>query len=80
MESLFIAFRLTGNRKYRAYGWNIFQAIQKHARIESGGYATVLDINNVDSEKEDKMETFFLVSLPLLLSFALLLRSFSLKP
>ncbi|KAH6903440.1 mannosidase [Coprinopsis sp. MPI-PUGE-AT-0042] len=60
VESLFIAFRLTGNRKYRAYGWSIFQAIQKHARVETGGYATVLDVNNVDSEKEDKMETFFL--------------------
>lgn len=61
VESLFIAYRLTGNRKYREYGWKIFQAIEKHAKVEDGGYVTVLDVNNVYSEKEDKMETFFLV-------------------
>ncbi|KAG2004374.1 mannosyl-oligosaccharide 1,2-alpha-mannosidase [Coprinopsis cinerea AmutBmut pab1-1] len=60
VESLFIAFRLTGDNRYRDYGWKIFQAIEKHARVDSGGYVTVLDVNNPNSEKEDKMETFYL--------------------
>ncbi|TFK23715.1 glycoside hydrolase family 47 protein [Coprinopsis marcescibilis] len=60
VESLFIAFRLTGDHRYRDYGWKIFQAIEKHAKVETGGYVTVLDVNNVESAKEDKMESFFL--------------------
>ncbi|KAF9481228.1 glycoside hydrolase family 47 protein [Pholiota conissans] len=60
IESLFIAYRLTGDDKYREYGWNIFQAIQKYCRVESGGYASLLNVENVRSIKMDKMETFFL--------------------
>ncbi|KAF9480359.1 glycoside hydrolase family 47 protein [Pholiota conissans] len=60
VESLFIAFRLTGDVKYREYGWKIFQAIQKHCRIATGGYASVLDVDNKNTEMIDKMETFFL--------------------
>jgi len=62
VESLFIAYRLTGDERYREYGWDIFQAIEKHCRIETGGYATILNVDQVPTQKEDKMETFFLVS------------------
>lgn len=60
VESLFIAFRLTGDHRYRDYGWKIFQSIEKHCKVESGGYASILDVMNVNTAKEDKMETFFL--------------------
>lgn len=60
VESLFIAFRLTGDQRYRDIGWKIFQSIEKHCKVESGGYASILDVMNVNTEKEDKMETFFL--------------------
>jgi len=60
VESLFIAYRLTGDELYREQAWKIFQAIEKHCRIESGGYATVLNVDEVPSKLEDKMETFFL--------------------
>ncbi|KAF8972460.1 glycoside hydrolase family 47 protein [Flammula alnicola] len=60
VESLFIAYRLTGNPKYREYGWKIFQSIQKHCRLESGGYASILNVDDVHSIHIDKMETFFL--------------------
>jgi len=63
VESLFIVYRLTGDERYREYGWDIFQAIEKHCRIETGGYATILNVDQVPAQKEDKMETFFLVSL-----------------
>ena len=65
IESLFIAYRLTGDAKYREYGWNIFQAIQKYCRVETGGYASLLNVDNVKSIKMDKMETFFLVCIAL---------------
>jgi len=60
IESLFIAFRLTGDMRYRQYGWNIFQSIQKHCRVETGGYAGVINVDEAPAQKEDKMETFFM--------------------
>ena len=62
VESLFIAYRLTGDEQYRADGWRIFQAIQKYSRLESGGYASLLNVDDVDGIKIDKMETFFMVN------------------
>lgn len=61
MESLFIAWRLTGDPQYREWGWGIFEAIEKHCRIESGGYASVLNVDALPVELEDKMETFLMV-------------------
>ncbi|CED83787.1 glycoside hydrolase family 47 protein [Phaffia rhodozyma] len=60
VESLFLAFRLTGDPTYREHGWKIFQAFQEHCRIETGGYVSVLDVNQVPVEHEDRMETFWL--------------------
>jgi hypothetical protein len=61
VESLFIAFRLTGDQRYRDHGWAIFRAIETHCRIPSGGYATIVNVDEVPVRHEDKMETFFLV-------------------
>ncbi|KAF8167279.1 glycoside hydrolase family 47 protein [Crassisporium funariophilum] len=60
VESLFIAYRLTGDQLYRDHGWRIFQAIEKHCRVESGGYATIINVDESPARQEDKMETFFL--------------------
>ncbi|KAF8339752.1 uncharacterized protein EI90DRAFT_3144066 [Cantharellus anzutake] len=60
VESLFIAHRLTGHPKYREWGWEIFQAIEKHAKLPEGGYATVLNVDRLPVKHDDRMETFFL--------------------
>ncbi|EOQ99771.1 Mannosyl-oligosaccharide 1,2-alpha-mannosidase MNS3 [Wallemia ichthyophaga EXF-994] len=60
VESIFIAFRLSGNNKYREWGWSIFESIEKHAKINSGGYASIMNVNKVPVDHEDKMETFLL--------------------
>jgi len=60
VESLFIAYRLTGDDRYREHGWGIFQSIEKYCRLESGGYVSILDVDDVNTGKIDKMETFFL--------------------
>ncbi|TBU42728.1 glycoside hydrolase [Dichomitus squalens] len=60
VESLFIAYRLTGDEKYRQYGWNIFKAIETHCKIETGGYASIINVDAVPVEHEDKMETFLM--------------------
>ncbi|KAJ7691366.1 glycoside hydrolase [Mycena rosella] len=60
VESLFLAWRLTGNPRYRQYGWEIFEAIEKHCRVPGGGYASVLNVEQVPVVWEDKMETFLM--------------------
>ncbi|KAJ7872689.1 glycoside hydrolase [Mycena leptocephala] len=60
VESLFLAWRLTGHPKYRQYGWEIFQAIETHCRVPGGGYASVLNVEEVPVTWEDKMETFLM--------------------
>lgn len=65
VESLFIAWRLTGDVRYREYAWGIFQAIEKHCRLPGGGYATILDVDTVPVRHDDKQETFYLVRLTL---------------
>lgn len=57
VESLFYLWRLTGNKTYQEWGWNIFQAFEKNSRIESG-YVGLKDVNT--GVKDDKMQTFFL--------------------
>lgn len=64
VESLFIAYRLTGDPKYRRWGWKIFEAIQKNCYVPTGGYVGVLNVDDKNASKEDKMETFFLVRTP----------------
>ncbi|ETW86588.1 glycoside hydrolase family 47 protein [Heterobasidion irregulare TC 32-1] len=60
VESLFVAFRLTGDRRYREWGWRIFQSIQTHCRIPTGGYAAIVNVDEVPVRHEDKMETFLM--------------------
>ncbi|KAL5675064.1 hypothetical protein ACJX0J_011195, partial [Zea mays] len=36
VESLMYLWRLTGNKTYQDWGWDIFQAFEKNSRIESG--------------------------------------------
>jgi len=61
VESLFIAFRLTGDERFRKLGWDIFQAIETHCRVETGGYSSVWNVDAVPVMRLDNMETFFLV-------------------
>ena len=57
-----MAFRLTGDRRYRDYGWKIFEAIEKHCKVPTGGYVSVLNVDEIPVTHEDKMETFMMAS------------------
>ncbi|KAJ2635924.1 mannosyl-oligosaccharide alpha-1,2-mannosidase [Coemansia sp. RSA 1286] len=59
IESLLILWRITGEAKWREYGWRIFESFEKWARLESGGYASLADVTVVPPTHQDKMETFF---------------------
>jgi hypothetical protein len=60
VESLFILYRLTGDRKYQEWGWNIFQSFEKHCRVSTGGYAGLNHVTKINGAKRDKMESFFM--------------------
>lgn len=60
VESLWYLYHLTANSTYQDWGWRIFEAIERHARVPSGGYASlsnVMDVHNVG--QRDSMESFF---------------------
>ncbi|XP_011046600.1 PREDICTED: mannosyl-oligosaccharide 1,2-alpha-mannosidase MNS1 [Populus euphratica] len=57
VESLFYLWRFTGNRTYREWGWDIFQAFEMNSRIKTG-YVVLKDVNT--GVKDDKMQSFFL--------------------
>ncbi|KAL2539090.1 Mannosyl-oligosaccharide 1 [Abeliophyllum distichum] len=57
VESLFYLWRLTGNKTYQEWGWNIFQAFEKNSRVESG-YVGLKDVNT--GIKDNMMQSFFL--------------------
>ena len=57
VESLYIAFHLTGDPIYREWGWKIFEAFVEHCRVESGGFASIDDVDSDEPNKLDRMET-----------------------
>jgi len=60
VESLFYLYRVTGERVYQEWAWQIFVAFEKHAKIETGGYSGLQNVEVLDSPRIDKMESFFL--------------------
>lgn len=60
VESLFVLHRITGDPKYREWGWQIFEAFEKYTKVASGGYSSLDDVTTVPPHMRDKMETFFL--------------------
>ncbi|XP_065197853.1 endoplasmic reticulum mannosyl-oligosaccharide 1,2-alpha-mannosidase-like [Sycon ciliatum] len=61
VESYFILYRLTGDKRYQDWGWDMLQAFEKHCRVEDGGYTSISDVTNAGNTRpRDKMESFFL--------------------
>lgn len=63
VESLFYMWRITGEQKYRDWGWEMFKSFMNYTAVEEGGGFTTL--NNADTippVKGDNMESFWLVS------------------
>lgn len=65
VESLFIAFHLTGDQIYRDWGWQIFQSFIRSTRIKEreegrvGAFSSIKDVQAKEGniEREDRMET-----------------------
>ncbi|KAL3145318.1 hypothetical protein ABBQ38_001578 [Trebouxia sp. C0009 RCD-2024] len=59
VEAFFVLWRLTGNTKYREYGWGVFQAIEKWCKVEHG-YVGLRDVRKAPPKHDDTQQSFFL--------------------
>lgn len=58
LESLFILYRITGDKKYQERGWKIWQAIEKWCKTPTA-YSGLKDVNTKQVEMNNIMESFF---------------------
>ena len=69
VESLFYMWRITGDVKYREWGWEIFKNFVKHTRADDdAGFTSLAHANEIPPMMKDNMESFWLVSRPYLTS------------
>ncbi|KAF9446193.1 glycoside hydrolase family 47 protein [Macrolepiota fuliginosa MF-IS2] len=59
VESFFLLWKITGDWKWRARGWAIFEAIQKETKT-AAGYASLRSVERSPGRKEDSMPSYFL--------------------
>ncbi|XP_023223063.1 mannosyl-oligosaccharide alpha-1,2-mannosidase IA-like [Centruroides sculpturatus] len=59
IESYFYLWRFTHDPKYREWGWEAAQAIEKHCRVENG-FTGLKNVYVLDSPKDDVQQSFFL--------------------
>ncbi|QGI69450.1 hypothetical protein CEK27_013421 [Fusarium fujikuroi] len=63
IESLYYAYRATGDRKYQDWAWKAFEALNRMCKVE-GGYTGLKSVMKTKDDKTrkfvDKMESFWL--------------------
>jgi hypothetical protein len=55
VESLYLLWRTTGERRWKEYAWQIFESIENRAKTESG-YASAIIQGNGDIKMIDEMQ------------------------
>jgi mannosyl-oligosaccharide alpha-1,2-mannosidase len=60
IESYFILWRLTHDPRYRRWGWEAVEAIEKNCRISTGGYSGLHNVANVLPTHDDVQQSFFM--------------------
>lgn len=64
VESLYYLYKLTGDEKYRKWGYEIFQSFIKHTKVVSKNgkvtYSTLKDVTSLNPLFGDNMESFWL--------------------
>lgn len=58
VEAFFYMWRHTKKQKYRDYAWAVFQQIDRHCKLEDGGYAAIKTARSRHPKKEDVMHSF----------------------
>ncbi|XP_076357633.1 mannosyl-oligosaccharide 1,2-alpha-mannosidase IA-like [Tachypleus tridentatus] len=59
VETYFYLWRFTHDPKYRDWGWEVVEAIEKHCRVE-GGYTGLKNVYLLDGPKDDVQQSYFL--------------------
>lgn len=59
VESYFVMWRLTHDQKYRDWGWEAVQALERHCRTDNG-YSGIKNVYQVDGQKDDVQQSFLL--------------------
>ncbi|GAM85253.1 hypothetical protein ANO11243_032570 [Dothideomycetidae sp. 11243] len=59
IESVFVMYRITGDRSFMDAGWRMFRAINEHTKTDIA-HAGIKDVSVEHPEQEDKMESFWL--------------------
>ncbi len=55
VESFYYLWRTTGDEVWREHGWEVFEALQRESRVETGGYAVVNNVYMTGGPKHDDM-------------------------
>jgi mannosyl-oligosaccharide alpha-1,2-mannosidase len=58
IESLFLLYRITGDKALLNSAWTMFEAIEGRTRTQFGN-AALIDVTKVPPEKNDRMESFW---------------------
>lgn len=62
VESLFYMWRITGDEKYRQWGWQMFESFVKWTAVDDGtGFSSVSNVLQTPPPTRDNMESFWLV-------------------
>ncbi|KAL1851047.1 hypothetical protein VTK73DRAFT_9548 [Phialemonium thermophilum] len=60
-ESLFYMWRITGDVRYREWGWEMFKSFVEHTAVPGGGgFTSLSDASKVPPVMKDNMESFWL--------------------
>lgn len=59
IESYFYMYRLTKDQKYRDWGWQAVEALEKHCRVP-GGYTGLKNVDTEEPLQDDVQQSFFL--------------------
>jgi mannosyl-oligosaccharide alpha-1,2-mannosidase len=60
VETYFYLWRITHDQKYRDWGWEVVESLEKNCRIESGGYTGVKDVYSDKVPTDDVQQSFFI--------------------
>ena len=63
VESLFYMWRITGDVKYREWGWEMFKSFVQYTAVEDrGGFTSLSNANVIPPKIKDNLESFWVVS------------------
>jgi endoplasmic reticulum Man9GlcNAc2 1,2-alpha-mannosidase len=61
VESLFYMWRITGDERYREWGWDMFKSFMNHTAVpEGGGFTSLSNADAIPPSALDNMESFWL--------------------